>query len=168
MPIRSWLSVLALLAALAAGVAPLSAPARADAPAAVVFRVASLTVETASGDHVFLVEIADTPERRARGLMFRRTLGPDHGMLFDYREEREVSMWMKNTYVPLDMLFVDGAGRIVHIVERTAPLSTVPISSTVPVWAVLEVPGGTVARLAIRRGDRVRHPIFTGRVEGAR
>lgn len=120
-----------------------------------------LTIQTQAGDrHVFSVEIAATAEEKARGLMFRRHLDVDAGMLFDYGKSQRVSMWMKNTYLPLDMLFIDSSGVIIHIVERTVPMSTEIIDSNGPVRAVLEVNAGTVSRLAIGRGDRVLHPIF--------
>jgi uncharacterized membrane protein (UPF0127 family) len=168
MPVRSRLGLVALLALVAACLAPLSAPAGARSPYAARLEVTELAVETLSGSRLFTVEVADAPAERARGLMFRRTLGSDEGMLFAYREARPVSMWMKNTYLSLDMLFIGADGRIVHIVERTTPLSTVPISSTAPVRAVLELPAGTVAASGIRRGDRVLHPIFAPVAEDAR
>ncbi len=158
---------MALLVLVAAVLAPFSAPAGARSPYAARLNVTELTVETSSGSHRFTVEVADSPAERARGLMFRRVLGSDEGMMFDYRDAREVSMWMKNTYFSLDMLFIAANGRIVHIVERTTPLSTAPISSTAPVRAVLELPAGTVAANGIRRGDRVLHPIFAPLAEEA-
>jgi hypothetical protein len=83
-------------------------------------------------------------------------------MLFVYGKEWEIAMWMKNTVIPLDMLFIKGDGRIVEIAERTVPFSLETISAGQPVVGVLEVNGGTVARLGIRRGDRVLHPVFSG------
>ena len=122
---------------------------------------ASLAVETANGGkHVFTVELATTREQQATGLMFRRDLAPGHGMLFVYPGTSPVAMWMKNTFIPLDMLFIDTQGRITHIVERTVPESTELIGSKGPVKAVLEVRGGTASRLGIKVGDRVRHPVF--------
>jgi uncharacterized membrane protein (UPF0127 family) len=111
----------------------------------------------------FTVELAETPRQRARGLMFRRELGPGRGMLFLYPRAERVSMWMRNTFVPLDMLFIGGDGRIVRIAENTAPQSTDLISSGIPVKAVLELAAGTAARLDIREGDRVLYPAFTER-----
>lgn len=119
-----------------------------------------LTIETATGQHDFTVEVASTWARRAQGLQHRRTLAADAGMLFDYQESRPVSMWMKNTYLPLDMLFVDAAGRVARVAEDTEPLSLTPIPSGEPVRAVIELNAGTARRLGIRPGDRVHHPIF--------
>lgn len=121
-----------------------------------------LVIETADGrSHLFRVELASTPEERARGLMFRRSLAPDAGMIFDYGHETRIAMWMKNTYIPLDMLFIDSEGVIRHIRENAVPHDETPIPSTVPVRAVLELNGGTVARLGISPNDRVAHKIFT-------
>ena len=94
--------------------------------------------------------------------MFRQSLAPDAGMLFDFNAPSPVSMWMKNTFVPLDMLFVDAGGHIVNIGERTVPGSLEPVTAAAPVRAVLELNGGTAARLGIRPGDRVLFPIFGG------
>lgn len=168
MSVRSRLGLVALLALVAADLAPLSAAAGARSPQAARLEVSELAVEASSGSRLFMVEVADTPAERATGLMFRRTLGSDEGMLFDFRKTRPVFMWMKDTYLSLDMLFIAADGRIVHIVERTTPLSIAPISSTAPVRAVLELPAGTVAASGIRRGDRVRHPIFAPPADDAR
>lgn len=116
-----------------------------------------LVLRSGGNEHVFSVEVADTAETRARGLMYRRELAADAGMLFIYPGKSRVSMWMKNTYVSLDMLFLDRDGTILHIAERTVPLSTDVISSRFRVKAVLEVVAGTVARLGLREGDRVEH-----------
>jgi hypothetical protein len=92
--------------------------------------------------------------------MFRRSLAPDSGMLFDFKTPSMATMWMKNTLIPLDMLFVDEHGRIVNIAERAVPESTDTIAAAAPVRAVIELNGGTVARLGIRPGDQVVFPIF--------
>jgi uncharacterized membrane protein (UPF0127 family) len=119
----------------------------------------SLAVQTGSGEkHPFRVYLAQTSEQRARGLMFVKTLPPDAGMLFIYEQPRMISMWMKNTFIPLDMLFIEQGGRIVHIAENATPHSLESISSTRPALAVLEVNGGTVSRLGILVGDTVLHP----------
>ena len=110
--------------------------------------------------HDFRIELAVTPEQRAQGLMHRRSLAPDAGMLFVYARTREVAMWMKNTFVSLDMLFISAEGEVVRIAERTEPLSLTTIRSGSPVKGVLEVVAGTVARLGIRPGDRILHPAF--------
>jgi uncharacterized protein len=117
-------------------------------------------VEAAGGRFAFDVELALTPEDQARGLMFRTELAADRGMLFDFGEPRPASMWMRNTYIPLDMLFIESDGRIARIAARTVPLSEEVITSGVPVRAVLELRGGVTDLLGIREGDRVLHPIF--------
>jgi hypothetical protein len=122
-----------------------------------------LTVVTASGRHPFQVEVARDDATRAQGLMYRRSLGPDRGMLFDFKRVEPVSMWMQNTYVSLDMLFVRPDGTVARVVENTEPLSTRTIPSGEPVLAVLEVVAGTAARLGIKPGDKVEHPLFRGR-----
>ena len=122
--------------------------------------IETLTIESSGGRHRFTVEIADTPALQARGLMFRRELPRDTGMLFVYDAEATVTMWMKNTYLPLDMIFIAADGSIINIVERTVPLSTQIISSGGPALAVLEINGGTASRLAIAVGDQVRHGAF--------
>jgi len=113
--------------------------------------------------HVFAVEMASTPAEQAKGLMDRRELPEGQGMLFDFHHEQLTSFWMKNTYIPLDMIFIRGDGRILRIAENTVPLSEALISSGGPVRAVLEVNGGTAKKLGIAPGDRVAHPIFSGR-----
>lgn len=121
-----------------------------------------LTIQTQSGPHRFQVEVARTDADRARGLMYRRSLAPDRGMLFDFERVEPVSMWMQNTYVSLDMLFIRADGTIARIATDTEPLSTQAIPSGQPVLAVLEVVAGTARRLGIRPGDRVEHPLFKG------
>lgn len=123
------------------------------------------TVEIVSktGVHVFAVEMAVTDEGRAKGLMFRKELPPGRGMLFDFQREQELGFWMKNTYVSLDMIFIRGDGRILRIAEDTTPLSEKLVPSGGPARAVLEVVAGTARKLGIAPGDRVAHPIFTGR-----
>jgi uncharacterized membrane protein (UPF0127 family) len=122
------------------------------------------TVEIASrtGVHVFTVEIADNEPARERGLMYRKELPPGRGMLFDFHREQQVGFWMKNTLIPLDMIFIDGRGRIVNIAQSAKPLSEDVLYSKGPVRAVLEVIGGTAHRLGIEPGDRVSNPIFSG------
>jgi uncharacterized membrane protein (UPF0127 family) len=122
-----------------------------------------LEIAGKNGVHVFSVELAANDEQRARGLMFRKELPEGHGMLFDFQREQEVAFWMKDTYIPLDMIFIRGNGRILRIVENTVPLSIQQVPSGGPVRAVLEVIGGTARKLGIAAGDRVAHPIFSGR-----
>jgi uncharacterized membrane protein (UPF0127 family) len=122
-----------------------------------------LRIMTDSGPVAFRVELASTPDEQARGLQERRSLAADAGMLFDFGRGSHVTMWMKDTYIPLDMFFIADDGRIIAIVERTEPLSLATIPSPGPVRAVLEVLAGTASRLGIRAGDRVEHAIFTTR-----
>lgn len=118
----------------------------------------TLIIATRDAQHRFTIELARTPAEMERGLMYRDRLAPDHGMLFLYEDERPVSFWMKNTLIPLDLIFADSSGRIVQIAERAVPLSTALISSDSSVRAVLEVNGGTADRLKIAVGDRLIHP----------
>ncbi len=120
----------------------------------------TLEIVTKSGVKVFNVEIARTTEERERGLMYRKELPDGQGMLFDFSPQQEVSMWMKNTYVSLDMIFIQADGRILRIAENTKPLSERIISSGGPVKAVLEVVAGTARKDGIAAGDRVAGPLF--------
>jgi uncharacterized membrane protein (UPF0127 family) len=120
----------------------------------------TLEIVSKTGVHVFSVEIADTEAAREKGLMFRKKLPEGQGMLFDFHQAQQVSFWMKNTYIPLDMIFIQGNGRILRIAENTEPLSTRLIPSGGPVRGVLEVIGGTARKLGIAPGDRVASPIF--------
>ena len=119
-----------------------------------------LTITTAGGLKRFQVEVARDDADRAQGLMFRRTLAADRGMLFDFARVEPVSMWMQNTYVSLDMLFIRRDGSVARIAQDTEPLSTRVIPSGEPVLAVLEVAAGTARRLGIKPGDHVQHPLF--------
>ena|SRR5215831_14058118 len=128
-------------------------PARV--PTAQVPEQQTLEIVSKTGIHVFMVDVAVTDEDRARGLMYRRSLPESYGMLFDFKRDQEVTMWMKNTYVSLDMIFIQSDGRIRRIAENTEPESERIISSGGPVRAVLEVVAGTARKLGIERGDRV-------------
>ena len=120
-----------------------------------------LTIVSAAGErNQFMVEIASTPQQRSLGLQGRRQLAPDQGMLFDFGRIEPVFMWMKNTYLPLDMIFISGEGRIVNIAPETTPESLTIIESAAPVRWVLEVRARTAARLGIQAGDRVEHRII--------
>jgi uncharacterized membrane protein (UPF0127 family) len=122
----------------------------------------TLEIVTRQGVQVFAIEFAATEEERATGLMYRRELPEGRGMLFDFSPQREVAMWMKNTYISLDMIFIRADGRIHRIAENTEPESTRLIQSQGPVKAVLEVAAGTTRRLVIAPGDKVGHPLFDG------
>lgn len=123
-------------------------------------RTDQLTLITASGRHVIEVEVAETPEQKSYGLMFRTSLPDNRGMLFPYPEAQELSMWMRNTYIALDMVFIRSDGVIHRIEARTEPLSERVITSHGPVTAVLELAGGAAGRLGLKPGDRVEHPHF--------
>lgn len=140
-------AVLVLVAALTAGAAPLSA---ADT------QNLSITSETAA--HTFAVEVMRTPQDRARGLMHRKHLARGAGMLFDFGESMIARMWMKNTYIPLDMLFIRSDGVIANIVADTVPHSTEVLSAVEPVRYVLEINAGLSRELGISPGDRVALP----------
>ena len=120
-----------------------------------------LVVQSENGDHAFAVEVVDTPETRAQGLMYRQELADDAGMLFDFLEERPVSFWMRNTYIPLDMLFIEADGTILNIHVNARPHDTTSIPSDGPVQFVLEIPGGRSDELGIAAGDTVAHPRIT-------
>lgn len=115
----------------------------------------TLTIHSASGDHRFIVEVARTPREQEIGLMFRQSLGPDRGMIFPYDPPQDVSFWMKNTLIPLDMIFIRADGRIANIAENTTPLSLEPVPGEGPIAAVLEIAGGRSAQLGLQRGDTV-------------
>lgn len=119
-----------------------------------------LELVTASGTHEFSVEVMRGGPQLERGLMFRRFLPQNRGMLFDFATERPVTMWMKNTFLPLDMIFIGRAGKVVWLAENAEPLSEKIIPSGAPAYAVLEVNAGTAARIGLRIGDSVRHPLF--------
>lgn len=119
-----------------------------------------LTIETQTGNHRFVIDLADTPDDRRIGLMGRTDISPGYGMLFDFRGHERVAMWMKNTPTSLDMIFIDGAGEVVGIVPNTTPFSTDIIQVDKPVAAVLEVVAGTAQTLGMMQGDIVRHALF--------
>ncbi len=125
--------------------------------------VETLEIASSTGVHPFSVEMAETDEERARGLMFRKEMPEGKGMLFDFKAEQPVAFWMKNTYVSLDMIFIKADGRILSIAENTEPLSERGVPSGGPVRGVLEVVAGTAKKLGIKPGDRVAHRIFTGK-----
>jgi uncharacterized membrane protein (UPF0127 family) len=130
-----------------------SPPARAAS-------VQPLEIATKSGVQVFSVEMATTEEEKTTGLMYRKELADGKGMLFDFSPEQQISMWMKNTYISLDMIFIRADGRILRIAENTEPLSTAIISSGGLAKGVLEVIAGTAQKYGIKPGDRVAHPLF--------
>jgi len=137
---------------------PTAAEVRAGAQAGLMTE--PLTIHSANGAHRFTVEIARTPDQQEIGLMFRRSLPPDRGMIFPYDPPFPASFWMKNTLIPLDMIFIAADGTVKHVHANAVPLSTDAVPSRFPVRAVLEINGGSAALLGIKPGDKVRHPIF--------
>jgi hypothetical protein len=120
-----------------------------------VFKHASLKIETQNGPVLLDVEVAGNEAERRHGLMFRRHLPENHGMIFLFDREREITMWMKNTYIPLDMVFIGDDWRVVHIARDAEPLSTDVISSVHPASRVLEIAGGQASKLGLKTGDAV-------------
>ncbi len=132
------------------------------ASSAQAFEESELTIDTATGTHAFMIEIARTSQEQALGLMHRRALAPDFAMLFPFERARESSFWMRDTYVSLDMVFI-AEGGIVHRIERdTEPLSLRPVPSRGPVVAVLEFVAGTADRIGLAPGDKINHDAILG------
>ncbi|MBV8567943.1 MAG: DUF192 domain-containing protein [Methylobacteriaceae bacterium] len=119
-----------------------------------------LDLVTAGGTHQFAVEVMRTDAQRERGLMFRRFLPQDRGMLFDFETPQPVMMWMKNTILPLDMIFIGKDGRVISIAQNTEPMSERIIPSGGDVLGVLEVNAGTAQKIGLKKGDKVIHPLF--------
>jgi hypothetical protein len=138
-----------LVMSLAACAADTKAPA---APAVVI--------ETSRGPVTFFAEIADDDPERTRGLMFRREMAREHGMLFEFDSPEPLSFWMRNTHLSLDLIFIGPDGRVLNIAERATPYSDAPIPSTGPASGVLEINAGLSRELGVAPGDRVRHPFF--------
>lgn len=125
-------------------------------------RVETVTVTTAKGSFKFQTEIADTQPTRERGLMFRKTMQQDRAMLFHWGQPLVASMWMQNTYISLDMLFIAGDGTVRFVAENTKPMSRDIVSAGIEVAAVLEIVAGTAQRIGLKAGDKVAHSIFDG------
>ncbi len=121
----------------------------------VLFKLASLKIETKNGPVLLNVEVANTDAKREQGLMFRRSLSKDQGMIFLFESEHEITMWMKNTYIPLDMVFIGNDWRIGHIAYNAEPFSTDVISSVRPASRVLEIGAGQAKELGLAIGDSV-------------
>ena len=116
-----------------------------------------LVVHTATGEYAFNVEVVDTPDTRAKGLMFRQELAKDSGMLFDFKREEPVSFWMMNTYIPLDMVFIAANGDVKSVHANARPHDQTSVPSGFPVQFVLEIPGGRAAEIGLKAGDRIEH-----------
>ena len=132
-----------------------AAPSLVRAQGLETFKTAKLTIVSGAKRNVFTVELAMSDRQQMQGLMYRRSLAPDAGMLFDYRTPTRITMWMKNTFIPLDMIFIGMDGTVVDIAERAVPQSEEIIPTRKPARAVLEVNGGTAQRLGIKVGDKV-------------
>ncbi|PLX35310.1 MAG: hypothetical protein C0605_10555 [Hyphomicrobiales bacterium] len=156
-------SLIKLPLMLSALLALLLGPACYEAPALAKSALSELIIHGGKGPVKLQVEIADTPEKRARGLMYRKSMPADQGMLFDFEREQEILMWMKNTLISLDMVFINRAGHVVSIVRDTKPLSLDIISSGRRAWSVLELNAGSAERLSIRPGNRVEHRLIEER-----
>ena len=150
---NSWLVLVVV-------VAGLLEPKAADDPRNPVGPYTDLVIDTASGAHHFSVEVVDTPVTRELGLMYRTHLDPDKGMLFDFGGPEPVSFWMKNTLIPLDMIFIAADGRVANVAANAIPGDLTPINSAGAVTGVLEIPGGEAAKLGIKPGDVVHHKMF--------
>ncbi len=133
---------------------------RASTPTPLHWETAALQIETVSGTHRFTVEVADDEAERERGLMFRTQMNADAGMIFIYPDVSEQTMWMKNTVLLLDMVFMQADGTVSHLVQGAVPYSRDFIHSGGPVKAVLELNAGTAARIGVKPGDRVRFEAF--------
>ena len=149
-PAASWLVVF-----LWAGIVSLVGPAPAAAQA-----LEPLSIVTASGVHVYQVEIARTEPEHEKGLMYRRFMPQDRGMLFEFSVNEPVSFWMKNTYIPLDMVFIAANGVVTHVAENAEPLSEALIASDGPCVGVLELNGGAAAKIGLKVGDKVKASYF--------
>lgn len=157
--IRAFL--LLMLVSLASPIAGVILPAHGQDAAQPTLETSPLTVVSGETRHDFTVELAQTPEQIATGMMFRTEMARDMGMLFDLGQPRRVSFYMKNTLIPLDLLFMDSDGRILAIAENAVPGSLRLIDPGVQVKAVLELNGGQVEELDIAPGDTVEHAIFS-------
>ncbi|ACK49522.1 protein of unknown function DUF192 [Methylocella silvestris BL2] len=153
-----WATAAFLLAMILTLAQPLTA-LRAGADSGVA-KLESLEIVTPTGPHAFLVEVMRTEAGRERGLMYRRAMAQDRGMLFDFGVEQPIQMWMKNTYLPLDMIFISRSGKVVGVAENAEPLSETIIPSGAPAYGVLELNAGAAAKIGVKIGDSVRHAMF--------
>jgi len=160
-PLARAAAVALLVLSAAAGPVPASHAQAIDGdPQVVEGPTSPLSITTKTGVYPFEVEVADTPDTRALGLMYRRSLAPDRGMLFDMGGVGEATFWMENTYVSLDIAFVGADGRVVSVATDTIPRSRALIPSGGPVRWVLELAAGTARRIALAPGDRVAHDLL--------
>ena len=125
-----------------------------------IFPQSEILIVSKSGEHKFVVDVATTMAQRQMGLMYRKKMARNRGMMFDFGEEQLIAMWMKNTLIPLDMLFVDKTGKILQIERATTPLSLETIAGRRPAMSVIELNAGLTAELGISEGDQIMHNIF--------
>lgn len=125
-----------------------------------IFPQSEILIVSKSGEHKFVVDVATTMAQRQMGLMYRKKMARNRGMMFDFGEEQLIAMWMKNTLIPLDMLFVDKTGKILQIERATTPLSLETIAGRRPAMSVIELNAGLTTELGISEGDQVMHNIF--------
>lgn len=157
--LRNGLRTIVVAVALVFGV--MHHPLVAQQPQSIAPSPVFLSIETRTGVQRFVVEIADEQKEREVGLMFREDLPQDQGMLFDFGTDRMVSMWMRNTPLSLDMVFINLSGTVVRVAENTTPFSPAIISSGEPVRYVLELNAGVASGNGIHSGDKVMHPLVT-------
>ena len=158
------IGALLLLCTALCGVSPARADSNDSAQLDRVFRKGTLQIATPDARlHTFKIWLADDPERRARGLMFVKHLADNEGMLFVYEQPQPVGMWMKNTFISLDMVFVAADGKVIRVAENTEPHSLKTIESNGDALGVVELKAGTAKRLRIAKGARVMHPAFDDR-----
>ena len=129
----------------------------------ITFQKSSLTIQTKDSEYIFNIEIAVTEKERSRGLMYRKELKQTEGMLFLYPEKQIIKMWMKNTLIPLDMIFINNNGKIMDIFKMTIPKDLTPIGPDVKLKGVLEINGGLTSYLNINKGDFIIHPTLNGK-----
>ncbi|WP_075656308.1 DUF192 domain-containing protein [Pseudochrobactrum sp. B5] len=159
---KQWFAYLVFVAALLGGSFAVSAQ---EEPMRVPLDAQALKIQTASGEKSFGLEVADTDQKRSAGLMYRKDFPADRAMIFVFGEERPVMMWMANTPLPLDMLFVRNDGSIARVAENTVPFSKDIVASGEPVAFVIEVNAGIAAKLGIKAGDTVKHRIICGQCQ---
>jgi len=123
----------------------------------------TVTVTASGVSHTFSVEIADDEAEREKGLMYRDRMAEDHGMLFLFPDVRERAFWMKNTHIPLDIIYISRSGEVISIQKNATPMNETPLNSYGAAAAVLEINGGLADRLGIRAGDQIAHPFFEGK-----
>ncbi len=127
------------------------------------FKKSLIVIKTQNSEYIFNVEVAETALERSRGLMYREQLKQNEGMLFIYPEKQIIKMWMKNTFIPLDMIFIDENGKIIKIIKMTSPKDLTPIGPEVKLKSVLEINGGLSSYLNINIGDKIIYPYLNGK-----